>query len=206
VESFKNLFFVGDGGPQKVQEDTIKAMRAVINRNSSYTEFISLMLQGVDYLRPRTTSVQVARPLRYIRQELPPDVGFVYMIVSKNQPSLGYVGETISFKKRLAQHNSLHGGSTQTEAGRPWLPVVILTGFGDRSVNGETWEEVNRRNRKAFEKRWRKHNSTPGTQARNSVQMLRNGRKTLHEFESSLPDLVWLPLLELTEKGLFPLI
>jgi hypothetical protein len=199
VRTFQDLFFVGDGGPEKAREDTLDAMRAVLNRNSHYTNYIAEMLGHLNYLDRPTTSIYLSKPLRYIRHDLTADIGYVYMIVSKNKPSLGYVGETISIRRRLYEHNSLQGGSAQTHAGQPWLPAVLIKGFGAPADDPEKWQEINKANRKVFEGCWRDLNSRFPTW--NSVQMMENGRLALRLLEKQFPNLDWLQLLELNENG-----
>jgi predicted GIY-YIG superfamily endonuclease len=157
------------------------------------------MLGHLNYLDRPTTSIYLSKPLRYIRHDLTADIGYVYMIVSKNKPSLGYVGETISIRRRLYEHNSLQGGSAQTHAGQPWLPAVLIKGFDAPADDPEKWQEINKVNRKEFEKYWRQLNSRFLTW--NSVQMMENGRIALREFQKTNPNLDWLQLLELNENG-----
>ncbi len=168
------------------------------------------MLRHLNYLEPDNSVIHIKQPLRYLGNELPPDVGFVYMLVSVKQPKLAYVGQTISIRRRLLEHNSGHG-STQTHAGRPWLPAVLIMGFGSREDHGSDWEEVNKINREEFEKAWRDENSDRLRTAWNSVQMIRNGERIFRQFKKRkdgsgrllFPDLKWRALLQLRENGEF---
>jgi hypothetical protein len=47
------------------------------------------MLRHLNYLQPENTVIQIKQPLRYVGNELPPHVGFVYMLVSLKQPYVG---------------------------------------------------------------------------------------------------------------------
>jgi predicted GIY-YIG superfamily endonuclease len=202
VRTFQDLYFVGDGDPQQIREATFNAMRAVINRNSPFTGYVSEMLKRINYLDGKKLSIQVRLPaFPYIHREIPPALGYVYMIVSQKNPHLGYVGETKDFKRRLLEHNSEMGGCVQTRADKPWLPVVLITGFDDPSG-----DYTNEWLRKEFERRWREENNRDAFKATNSVIMRRNGETILGDFKNMrgvplLPDLNWLKLAELTENG-----
>jgi predicted GIY-YIG superfamily endonuclease len=185
-----------------VREETLKAMNAVINRDSPYTGYVVEMLQGINYLERRNLSIQARLPaLPYIHDEMPPDIGYVYMIVSLKDHRVGYVGQTKCFRRRLMEHNSEMGGSVQTRAMKPWVPVVLITGFDDAPNDAAYGGDANKHWREEFERLWCKRNSTPGFEATNSVWMLRNGRTVFGWMERDLPRLKWRQLGRLTENG-----
>jgi predicted GIY-YIG superfamily endonuclease len=181
-----------------VREETLKAMKAVINRDSPYTGYVVEMLQGINYLERRNLSIQARLPaLPYIHDEMPPDLGYVYMIVSLKDHRVGYVGQTKCFRRRLMEHNSEMGGCVQTRAMKPWVPVVLITGFDDAPNDAAYGGDANKHWRE--EREWCRLNSTPGFEATNSVRMLQNGRTVFGWLARDR--LKWRPLGQLTENG-----
>jgi GIY-YIG catalytic domain len=202
VRKFSDLYFVGDGTPLEVREETFNAMQSVINRNSPFTGYVVEMLRRIDYFESRNTFIHVCLPaLPYIQDRIMPDVGYVYMIVSLKDPRVGYVGVTKCFKRRIMEHNSGVGGSVQTRAMRPWVPVVLITKFDDPTRNGMYGGDANKYWRERFESRWRVLNGCRDTKAINSVRMLKNGEQAYNEFKTSLPHLAWSKVANLTENG-----
>ena len=58
----------------------------------------------------------------------------VYLIksLSKNRT---YIGYTTDINKRIRQHNGeIKGGAKYTSAGRPWIIILVITGFPAKSA------------------------------------------------------------------------
>jgi predicted GIY-YIG superfamily endonuclease len=132
----RNLIFVGDKG------DTIEALVALITKRSQYSDYITHLL-GVLCGRNASGNALAApvirnhlMPFRPIDVMLPQDgTGFCYIIVSLQDRSTTYIGQTLSLVRRLNEHNRGTGSNqTASPLKRPWSLVAFVCGFdGDKS-------------------------------------------------------------------------
>jgi len=90
------------------------------------------------------------------------DSGFVYLLVSMQDPNLSYIGQTSNLSRRLQEHNSGRGAEfTKPHHRRPWAVVAYIYGFADNLyTQGE---------RKEIEERWQQ------------LVQLRHGRTAMPE-------------------------
>ena len=93
----------------------------------------------------------------------------VYMLVSQTHTKITYVGVTSNIRKRLNDHNSLHGGSNWTDnvKYKPWGLMGIVTGFESR------------RKAESFETLWQ--NTIKKEQDSNNYQLNANAKLHLAE-------------------------
>lgn len=99
------------------------------------------------------------------------------MIVSVEDPTWGYVGETENIKRRLAEHNAPSSKQVPSHL-KPVVPVVLVTGFGFDGKN-----EANVKWRKRLETIWRNKNHGRGIPAQDSKEMLANLEQAIPELE-----------------------
>lgn len=84
-----------------------------------------------------------------IDNELPGEgIGAVYCLASTKYPFIYYVGQTGNLERRLSEHNSVAGGSTETNKNnlKPWAVVGYMFGF-----DGAAQDEINRKQREMVE-------------------------------------------------------
>lgn len=197
VRKFHNMFFVGDTNltKEQIKEDTLKGIEMVLNHNSVWTQHIAATLEYLNYIKHPGNSTVVMRKLRFFNHEMPPDVGFAYLLVSQKQNSYGYVGETSSISRRLREHNSKQGGSKATHhnALKPFVPVVLVCGFPGIGTDPE-----NRAMRKKFERKWHLKNAQHMSQhgSINSKVLYDNGffiyNTMKQKYHRQLKNLQWL--------------
>jgi predicted GIY-YIG superfamily endonuclease len=183
-KTLKDLHFVSGIGDhasiQQIREDSVQGVIDALNKNSVFAEHISFVLRSLDFCQTRDMKT-VARPTAFPLLETGiPACDACYLLVSKVHPNIGYCGQTINFRRRLAEHNSKRGGSQQTdfEHLKPWLPVMMVTGFPTDNVANHL---------RAFEHAWRRYNNTPSSQECDySVKLQRNCHKVLAEFQQKV--------------------
>jgi predicted GIY-YIG superfamily endonuclease len=132
----RHLIFVGN------KNDTIEALTTLIQRRSQYSGYISHLLSvlcGQSMADDALSSPAIHNeliPFCPIDVQLPQDgSGFCYIVVSLQDHSCTYIGQTLSIVRRLNQHNSGTGSiQTASLAKRPWSLVAYVCGFdGDQS-------------------------------------------------------------------------
>ena len=55
-----------------------------------------------------------------------------YCLFSKSNPHRVYTGYTNKFSRRLKEHNTSSKGANHTHEGRPYFPLLIVSGFTER--------------------------------------------------------------------------
>jgi hypothetical protein len=141
-----DTIFVGD-----TPETTIDTLTATLLRTTQYTKYTCYLLDALtreqhDGGNPVRVVDQQNHPYRPIDIELPMDnTGCCYILVSCQDTSVTYIGETSNLPARIDAHNSGHGShQTQSEYLRPWGVLAYVVGF-----------EGNVAKRKAFESQWK---------------------------------------------------
>jgi GIY-YIG catalytic domain len=147
--------------------ETANALWEVLCRTSQFAEYIAHLL---DNLIVRTNSSQCENslqplpvprinfnlhPFRNIDVTIPSDTsGYVYILVSKREPSITYIGQTDDLTQRLRAHYAGRAAKqTSIEHLRPWGLLGFVAGFGF---------DHNGQDRKAFEAQWkRKRDAAP---------------------------------------------
>lgn len=206
VRFLTDVHIVGDArdDPATILQDTINAVVSVLNINCPTACPILDLLNKVDVLRSNSPAAVVpltARVLQLFNVDVPPPIGFCYLLISWIKKEKGYLGTTIDFNRRLREHNSPKGGSTQTHLQhlKPWVPALLVVGFG-----GTPDDDFNRLGRLAFETAWRGRNYEQNIFT--SVQMMQNGVALVDEWKLRhdpvtqkllFPDLKALPNLHL---------
>jgi putative endonuclease len=56
----------------------------------------------------------------------------VYLLQSLSDPKQHYIGSSVDFRRRVAEHNT--GQSPHTAKFRPWKPVVVIRFEDDRAA------------------------------------------------------------------------
>lgn len=206
VKFMSNLWFVGEPRetPRQVKSNALIAMKSVLNCNSHRASYVEQMLQHLDYFEtPQDPIIQRPPPLPWIQHQLPEDGGICYMLYSMRNPTLGYVGQTHKMKRRLLRHNK--GGSDQTRDNAPWVPALLISGFGDNA-------EDNYRNRLAFETQWHNANKSTTNRTTNAAIMFENGVRQVYEWQGrrirlpdgttklQFPDLNYVHMIDFTQN------
>ena len=141
----KDTIFVGN------KQSTIKALRMLIQLKNQWTDYMESVLRVVSIdsnCRDRlSTPLYQARehPFRVCDIPLPDcNTGFVYMLISCQDKTFSYIGQTSSIRRRLCEHNSGYGSlSTSPIELRPYAVFALVCGF-----------DGNDRLRRRFESLW----------------------------------------------------
>lgn len=132
----KQTVFVGN------PVETVKALSAALTKNTQYMEYMNNLVNAMTGSEVPKIDLPSWHPYRAQDIELPKSQ-CVYLLVSCNKPTINYIGETKSLKRRLDEHNSGFG-SLQTADNRPWGVLAYVVGFKGSASK-----------RKEFEKEWK---------------------------------------------------
>jgi hypothetical protein len=172
VKQIEHIHFIG-------KRETVKrSFHDILILPSRWSDYISKTLSKLNVLnRP----LELCDCITIRNYKSPTAVGFVYAIISSKYPNLLYIGETGDFARRLSEHNSSSGGTkiTNDVQYQPWLPCILITGFG---LSGPHSEE-NIRGRKLFEKMWHTRNGNMRGLC-NSIQAIRFGEEVFELFKT----------------------
>ena len=149
----KDIIFVGS------KRSTSEALASLLLKRSQFSDYMDYLL---DKLAPDAASAADSRdtttvgtpfvvdivqhhPFRPIDVQLPQDnSGFVYILVSKKQHEITYIGETSNLAARLDTHNRGAGAATTTDPFlRPWAILAYVCGFeGCRQAGRQYFETL----------------------------------------------------------------
>ena len=98
-------------------------------------------------------------------------------------------------------------GTSVTMNDQPWVPVVLVTGFG--SVGTPKALAENKASRLQFESEWQYMNKDYMYRATNPYLMLENGRRLFNKWKGYgarsgtplFPDLKWVQVVQLLDPG-----
>ncbi len=133
------------------------------------------------------------------------------MLVSQKQPCIGYVGRTNNFRRRLMEHRDGVGSEqTKPDELRPWLPVMIITGFHNKHQDADDDEDRLQYHLANCESAWRHYNNGRnifGMRCDFSPVMEKNGLVVFTEFASEMhnnksrfPDLRLIKFLDIVRS------
>ena len=142
TKTSNDVYFIGDS-------NTITDIlwKALLKRNQfdEYIEYLVKKLCGDDDSKAFTINQSSHHPFRPKDVQLPNPTDYCcYILVSVQDPSYTYVGQTINLRKRLNQHNSFAGGTSSTNRQhlKPWALLAYVVGFESRDTC------------RAFEREW----------------------------------------------------
>ena len=167
----KDIIFKGD------PIATAEALYSVLQKTSQFAEYISHLLDNLIIRSASNVSTQNRHPshlsLPSVDMSLHPyrarDVcfptdttGYVYILISKRQPDVTYIGETKDLASRMHAHfRGYASRQTSIEHLRPWGLLAFVTGF-EFDPDGAK--------RKAFESQWKmKRDSAPSTASSQAI-------------------------------------
>jgi hypothetical protein len=175
VKRLSNIHFIGR------REDVKRSFRDILMLPTKWSDYISKILAKLNVLdRP----IQLRDSITVRNYKSPSAVGFVYGIISSTHPNRLYIGETKDFARRLTEHNSATGGTyiTNDIQYQPWLPCILVTGFGSTGPDNE----LNIRGRKLFEKMWHRRIGDMRGLC-DSRQAIRCGEEVFELFKTRMP-------------------
>lgn len=146
VRKLSDLKFVGE------MKDTLAAIKEAMTIIPRSWERIENFLHERSTGESNTQRVISWRgniDMTEIDNELPGEgIGAVYCLASTKYPFIYYVGQTGNLERRLSEHNSVAGGSTETNKNnlKPWAVVGYMFGF-----DGAAQDEINRKQREMVE-------------------------------------------------------
>jgi predicted GIY-YIG superfamily endonuclease len=136
------MIFVG------TKEETTQALADLLQIRSQYSDYICYVLNQLTCCQNYPTIIDQVKmhPFRPVDVQLPTNIsGYVYILVSLQDHSSTYIGETHDIRKRLQQHNSGNGAKvTAQQLLRPWALLGYVCGF-----------EENKLLRRQFEASWK---------------------------------------------------
>ena len=142
----EDIIFVGD------KRDTVKALSLLIQIPNQWMNYMDNVMElasvneSADDLQVSVFHHQEC-PFRLCDMQLPTcNTGFVYMLVSLQDTTFSYIGETGNLITRLNQHNSGHGAaSTIPSSLRPYAFFAYVSGFN-----------YDKKSRRQFESMWQR--------------------------------------------------
>ncbi len=129
-----NIIFVGN------RHDTVKALASLIRNTNQWMNYMEQILE-MACLNSTSNESQISTfhhqqwPFRLCDMPLPQcNTGFVYMLVSTQDYTFSYIGETMNISSRLNDHNSGYGSATTLPLSlRPYALFAYVCGFdGDK--------------------------------------------------------------------------
>jgi predicted GIY-YIG superfamily endonuclease len=178
VRRARDLIFVGD------PEANIEALIEGLESRNQYDEYMDHVVDVLTGVAGAMMPLQLnMHPFRYKDIALPQDrSGVVYMLVSIQDTSSMYIGQSTNVEMRLNQHNSGIGArETADKEKRPWGLYAYITGFsGDKhlllAVEGRWQRAV---------KELKPDNPRAGVRI---AQRLINRHYSIHEFQMVVAD------------------
>lgn len=128
------------------------------------------ILQFPEDTRPQEQShVQNQLPFRPCQIELPEnDYGYVYLLLSLQNYTSTYIGQTVNLLRRLSQHNQGLGSiDTQNTRLRPWHCIAFITGPSFQIP----------RIRQTFERTWQRWRNYHGSDTTHPVTVMHLGER-----------------------------
>lgn len=128
-----DIVFVGD------KDDTLRALRELITKRSQYGEYMAHLLDKLCGIAQHnstfsgTTIDQSIHPFRPMDVMIPQDGGgYCYILLSLQDHSTTYIGQTNNLVRRFRQHNSGHGSMQTSDTNlRPWAILAYVCGFDE---------------------------------------------------------------------------
>ena len=162
-----DIMFVGES-----PEHTADVLVEMLFKVSPYTAYMNHVVEQMT--NSDTIHIPVIHPLQYlpynVRHTIIPTEtnGFVYLLMSLQDYSTTYIGQTKNLVIRLNQHNSGIGSHVSANVNlRPWHCIAFVTGFVDNT----------QQERMSFELAWQNCRNRLGKYVLNPWDVLRVGKE-----------------------------
>ncbi len=136
----KDIHFVGEA------RETANALASLLGTSSQYSEYMCHILERLCHLTetelPNRIVDQTLHPFCPADVEIPSDIsGFCYILISLQDMTSTYIGETRNLIRRLREHNSgLGSKQTASQFKRPWALLAYVVGFDSDDISRQNFE------------------------------------------------------------------